>query len=354
MDFTQPIDITAVNEAKVKYGNLLQTVLMMSAAAVLKHCQAMPGITSALRVGMDDVGSVSKKYNGKFEGKGKVGAISPRTLEVWPIVAEMMDEPERYRKTYISDVPGDLRAKHPFELWLLQRGIDTASLDLYKALFIAERSEEAEDTAITDSFNGWGTIIEADKAASNISKEMGNLFNTGEFTVDDCGEQLMAMWRHMPETFRTMKSNVKLFISDDVANLYDDWRMKRGHIILGQTEEVKTEYLLGSGRRCEIVRLGNLPAGSHMAILTTKENMLYGFDKESDMNNMIAFNSGNPYLFTAAMKYVFGTEFNSIHKSEFCVNDQPLVKTASPTPGAETQSLYTGAETQSLYNENQE
>lgn len=323
-DFTQPIDITAVNEAKIKYGNLLQTVLMMSANAMLQHCQAIPGITSSYRVGMAGVGSVSKKYDGKFDGEGNVGKIVPRTLEVWPIVAEMMDEPERYRKTYITEVPGALRESTPFELWLLQRGIQTASLDLYKALMVAARSEQTTDKAITDSFNGWGTVIEADKTTTRISVEKGNMFSTGAFTADDCGDQLLAMWRHMPETFRTMKSNIKLFVSDDVANLYDDWRMKRGHIILGQTEEVKTEYLLGSGRRCEIVRLGNMPAGSNMAILTTKENMLYGFDKESDMNSMTAFPSGNPYLFTAAMKYVFGTELNSIDASEFCVNDQPL------------------------------
>lgn len=335
-DLTAPIDITAVNEAKIKYGNLLKTVLMMGASSVLAHCKAMPGITSALRVGTVDGGTVSKKYDGKFEGKGNVGKIDPRTLYVYTIVAEMMDEPERYRRTYITDVPGEMREKHPFELWLLQRGIEIASNDLYKALFIAERSEDKEDTEITDSFNGWGTIIEADKIAGNITKEKGNLFSTGAFTVDDCGKQLLEMWRHMPETFRTMKSNVKLFISDDVANLYDDWREKRGHIVLGQTEEVKTEYLIGSGRRCEIVRLGNLPAGSHMAILTTKDNMLYGFDKESDMKNMKPFISGNPYMFTAAMKYVFGCEFNSINKAEFCVNDQGLVPSAVQAPAGPT------------------
>jgi len=51
--------------------------------------------------------------------------------------------------------------------------------------------------------------------------------------------------------------------------------------------------------------------------------MVYGTDKLSDMKAMKAFNSGNPYLFTAAMKYVFGTQFVSIHQREFVVNDQP-------------------------------
>lgn len=331
MDFTKPIDITAVNEAKVKYGNLLQSVLFMSAASMLKHCTAVPGITSALKVGMASKGSILKKYKGVFKGNSNFGAIAPRLLEVWPIVAEMMDEPERYRKTYIAEVPGDIRAKHPFELWLLQRGINQASEDLFKVLMTAERSNQSDDTGVEHAFNGWGTIVEAEKTTNKISVAAGNMFSTGAFTKTDVGSQLLEMYRSRPETFRSMKNNIKLFVSEDVADMYDDWRIARGHVIIGQTEEVNSTKLLGSNGRCEIVRLGNLPSNSQFAMLTTKENMLYGFDKESDMTNMIPFFK-DPYLFTAVMKFVFGCEFNSIDGSEFCVNDQLLKPAAAQEP----------------------
>jgi hypothetical protein len=35
--------------------------------------------------------------------------------------------------------------------------------------------------------------------------------------------------------------------------------------------------------------------------------MVFGTDKIEDMKNMQAFESGNPYKFAAAMKYIFGT-----------------------------------------------
>ena len=96
-------------------------------------------------------------------------------------------------------------------------------------------------------------------------------------------------------------------------------------MIIGQTEETSgTKYLVGSNKRCEIVRLPNLPTNSHFVLLTTKENVCYGFDKMSDFKSIRPFMSGNPYKFTAAGKYVIGFQVVSVHKAEFCVNDRPL------------------------------
>ena len=332
-DFTQPIDIQKVKEMKIKYTDMLVSLLMESADKTLKHCTPMPGITSAIKLGGVRPGSILSKYTGKFKGDKKLGEIVPRLLEVWPIVAEMMDEPERYRKTYIAEVPGALRKDHPFELWLLQYGIKLASQDLYRALFVAERSESEEDTTPEKSFNGWGTILDAEKTATNISLANGNMFATGAMTKENIGEKLLEMYRHMPATFREQKDGIKMHMSADMADMYDDWRKKQGVVVIGGTEEVETVYLLGSNKKCEIVREGNFPEGSQFVILTTKANMVYGFDKESDMTNMMPFASGNPYMFTAAMKFVFGCEFISIDKSELCINDQAWKPASS---GAQT------------------
>ena len=45
---------------------------------------------------------------------------------------------------------------------------------------------------------------------------------------------------------------------------------------------------------------------------------------ESDFKSIKPFQSGNPYKFTAAGKYVIGFQVVSVHKAEFCVNDRPL------------------------------
>lgn len=323
IDFKKPIDIEKVKEMKIKYHNMLVSLLMNSANETLQHCTPMPGVTSAEKLGRIRPGSILAKYTGKFKGDKKLGEITPRLLEVWPMVAEMMDEPERYRKTYIAEVPGGMREEHPFELWLLQYGIQLASKDLYNVLFTAIRSENEDETDPAKCFNGWGTILDAEKKATSISQEIGNLYNTGKFTAENIGDKLLEMWRHMPNTFREKKKNIKMHISAELADMYDDWRKKQGVVVIGNTEEVHTEYLLGSNKKCEIVRESNFPEGSQFVILTTKENMVYGYDKESDMTNMMPF-FNDPYHFTATMKFVFGCEFISIDKSELCINDQPF------------------------------
>jgi len=61
---------------------------------------------------------------------------------------------------------------------------------------------------------------------------------------------------------------------------------------------------------------------SNLVIITQKANLHYGVDQLSDSETIKAFNSGNPYLFTAAMKMVFGVQIQSIHSRSFVINDQ--------------------------------
>ena len=103
-------------------------------------------------------------------------------------------------------------------------------------------------------------------------------------------------------------------------------------------------YLRGTNKRCEIVPVYGLPKDSQFVILTTQQNMCYGFDKESDLKTVLPFHSGNPYWFTMAGKYVFGTQFASIHKSEFCVSDRRLapdfIAVTNPTGNPKEQGWY--------------
>ncbi len=323
MDLKAPIDITAVLTAVKKHKNLLTAIDKLDASEVLQHFTPMPGITDSIELGKVEGGSISSKYMGVFLGDKKLGTIVPRRLIVRPVVMEMADEPERYRRAYIADIPGDIRKEHPFELWIIQHGHVIASEDLHTAVFIARYNSSADAKEITDAFDGLGTIIESEKIAGGLSVANGNMFETGTLSRVNIGERLLAMYRAMPETFKRKKT--KMFISSSLGEMYDDWRKDEGQIIIGQAEETAgTKFLLGTNGKCELVRLYNLPEASQFCFLTTKANVVYGFDKESDFRSIKPFMSGNPYLFTAAGKYVIGFQLISIHKSEFCVNDCPL------------------------------
>lgn len=323
MDLKSPIDITAVLAAVKKHKDLLKAIDKLDASEVLQHFTPMPGITDSIELGKVEGGSISSKYMGVFLGEKKLGKIVPRRLIVRPVVMEMADEPERYRRSYIAEVPGDIRKEHPFELWIIQHGHAIASEDLHTAVFIAQYNSSADAKEITDAFDGLGTIIESEKIAGALSVANGNMYETGALSRVNIGERLLKMYRAMPETFKRKSS--KMFISSSLGEMYDDWRKDEGQIIIGQTEETTgTKYLIGTNGKCELVRLYNLPEDSQFCFLTTKANVVYGFDKESDFRSIKPFASGNPYLFTAAGKYVIGFQLISIHKSEFCVNDCPL------------------------------
>lgn len=83
------------------------------------------------------------------------GQIVPRTLTVYPVVMEMQDEPERYRRWYLSEIAGGLDPnRHPFEIWLNNYGVKSAQAELHDNLLTAEYNASSATNAISDAFDG--------------------------------------------------------------------------------------------------------------------------------------------------------------------------------------------------------
>ena len=324
MDFKTPIDIEAVIGAVKKHKDLLVTLRTEDAGDILQHFTAISGVKDSITLGRTTLGKISHKYTGKFIGQVTNGKIVPRTLKVYPCVMEMSDEPERYRRTYITEVDGGLDPnKHPFEIWIINYGIKCASKELHDVLLVAKYDADTQKTSLDTAFDGLFSIVENEKTAGAISAEKGNMHATGVMTRADIGEKLLAMWRKMPQTFR--KAGGKMYMSEDLAQLYDDWLDDQGTLVTGTgAETAGQKFLRQTNGKCEIVRLSGMPEGSQFVMITTKENAVYGYDAPSDFSSMRPFNAGNPYLFTAAGKYVFGWQFVTLDKSEFLCNDQPV------------------------------
>ena len=324
MDLTTPIDIQAVIGAVKEHRDLLTTLDAEQASETLQHFTAIPGVKDSIELGRTTLGKISHKYTGTFVGQEQNGKIVPRTLKVYPCVMEMDDEPERYRRTYIVEVKGGLDPyTHPFEVWLMNYGYKCASKELFDVMLTAAHSDSSDDTDLEDSFDGLGTIIEAEKTAGNFAVAKGNMYETGTLTRANIGDKLLEMYRQMPSTFRS-KRDAKLFLGADLGDLYDDWLQDQGTLVIeSNTAEVAGQkFLRGTNRKVEIVRLNNMPSGSQFVMLTTKENVVYGYDSDSDFQSLKPFASGNPYHFTAAGKYVLGFQLVTLDKSEICINEK--------------------------------
>jgi len=336
MNYNDPIDITAVNTAVKKHGKTLDAIDRLGADEVLRYATGYGDITDSYTFTKAILTKVSSKYTGTFKGQQHNGEFVPRTLTVHPVVMEILDEPERYRRTYLTEVRGAIEiAKHPFELWLVQEILKQASNDLLGVLFTAKYSSSSSDTDIEDSFDGWGTIVESEKNSGGISIGNGNLFQTGTMSRANVGDKLLEMWRSRNTLFRRLDS--KMYISEDLGDMYDDWFADEhpGIHDVGKTaDETNQQFLYGSKGKCEIVRVPDFPEDSQFVLLTIKENLVYGFDKPSDMRTIKAV--PDDYLFKAIGKYLFGTQFAYIGEELLVVNDNNLDPDATWTYTAVT------------------
>lgn len=329
MNFNDPIDITAVNTAVKAHSKKILAVDHQSADAMLRHMTPMVGITDSYTFTEAFFKSVSSRYTGVFKDQKNIGSLGNRTLTVHPCVIEVLDEPERYRRAYITEVRGALEiAKHPFEIWLINRILQQASEDLLPCIWSAVLDPTGDKTELKDSFDGLGVHIKRGKDDGTIATGKGNLVSTGKFTRADIGRQLLRMWRHMPELFRNQKS--KLYLPYSAGDMYDDWfadEHPNVHSPGQSPDETKQQVLYGSKGMCEIVRCPGLPDDSSFAMLTLQGNVVYGMDKPSDMRTLRAVPAD--YKFKALGKYVFGTQLATFRSELFCTNDQPVEPVAA-------------------------
>ncbi len=317
MDLTKPIDISSVNNTAVKYKKEIQTLDMLSANEMLQHFTLVSGVTDSLVLSHMIPGlNNSRGYDGTFTADKKIGTIVPRTLTVRPIVYELSDEPERLRRTFLTEVRGKVENPEAFYRWLINWCIAKASEELYDVLTDAAYDAATAGTHINKAFDGLETIIAAEIVSTAISAANGNYYDPGTaYTSANIGDLLLAQWRTMPATFR--KKGGDCHISFDMGDMYDDW-YKGEHDAPPMVDTAGQMFLDGTNGKCRIIRHSNI--SNQRVIMTRKENIVYGTDKLSDMSSLNAFISGNPYLFTATMKYVFGIQIVTLDKSMFSTN----------------------------------
>jgi len=317
MDLTKPIDISSVNNTAVKYQKEIKTLDMLDASRMLQHFAMISGVTDSIVLSHMIPGDAnSRGYDGTFTADKKVGTIVPRTLTVRPIVYEIADEPERLRRTFLTEIRGVVENQEAFYRWLIEWCLAKASEELYNVLMSADFDSVNAGNGISLAFDGLETIIADEITATNISAANGNYYDGGTaFTSSNIGTLLLAMWRSAPASFRE-KGGI-MMLSSELGDMYDDW-YRTEHDAPPMIDTAGQIHLDGSNGKCIIDRQPNI--SNQRVVLFRKGNIVYGVDKMSDMKSLKAFNSGNPYKFTATMKYVFGLQIVTLDKSMFITN----------------------------------
>lgn len=317
MDLTKPIDVTSVNNTGTIYKKEIQTLNMLSANATLQHMTLVSGVKDSLVLSHLKPGdNNSRGYDGSFTADKNIGTIVPRTLTVRKIVYELSDEPERLRRLFFAEVPGSMDKPETFYRWLIQWCIAKASEELHDVAFDAEYSSVLAGSHINKAFDGIETIIAAEIVGTGISAANGNYYDPeAAYTASNIGTLLLEQFRAQPKVFRDKGCDCHMSI--DMGDMYDDW-YRAEHDAPPMVDTAGQMFLEGTNGKCKIIRHANI--NNQRVIMTRKQNLVYGTDKVSDMSSLRAFESGNPYLFTAVMSYVFGVQIVTLDKTEFCTN----------------------------------
>lgn len=184
--------------------------------------------------------------------------------------------------------------------------------NLALALFSAKRNPSGNTTM--ELFNGFDTIIESEKTATNISAEKGNLLDLGQLDAASIGDVLLEFYRSLHITMKH-KAQVMMFVPTTVREMYDDW-YAANFTSAPYNTQYEQIYLHGTHKKCVLVDLPGMEASKNL-IISTRDNLLVGADQISDKEKFEVRRPDNPKVVQFFMTMYFGVEFQSIDQRTF-------------------------------------
>lgn len=188
----------------------------------------------------------------------------------------------------------------------------SATENLALALFTAKRNPSGNTTM--ELFDGFDTVIEREKTATNISAEKGNLLDLGELAAASVGDQLLELYRSIHSAMK-YKGQVMMYVPTKVREMYDDW-FAANFQSAPYNQQYEQVYLHGTSKKCLLVDLPGMDEAKNI-IVTTRDNMLVGVDQISDKERFEIRRPDNPKVVQFFMTMYFGTNFQSIDQRVF-------------------------------------
>lgn len=166
-----------------------------------------------------------------------------------------------------------------------------------------------------DLFNGFDTITQSEITAQNISAEKGNYLKlTEDITAANAVDVAKKILFSLDPRLRSQE--LFLYCSQDFVDKYNE-----GYLLSHGGIPYNTEYgqtaVEGSNGKLKLVPLYN-KADSKFMHVTTKSNMLVGFDQMGDIENVMV-KEYKPFILSYIATMFFGVQFESIDKRRFKV-----------------------------------
>ncbi len=295
-------------EAAIKY----RSELLMLPIIGCQDMTARPGIRYKERVGTMTGDAQFAPYNPSRSTDYNLN-LSYREIETFfgSVVAKF--EPNSAISTLLGTgaTKGDGQMSTPTAKHVLSLIAKNLSEHLNDAIWNGVRNANGMTTK--DLFNGFDTITQNEITAGEISAVKGNYMKLSEDissanAVDVAKEILFSL------DPRLRSQDLYLYCSQDFVDKYNE-----GYLLTHGGIPYNTQYgqqaVEGSNGKLKFVPLYN-KANSKFMHVTTKSNMLVGFDQMGDIENVMV-KEYEPFILSYIATMFFGVQFESLDKRRF-------------------------------------
>lgn len=299
-------------QAAVKYRSELLMLPIIGCQDTLQFMTSRPGIRYKERVGTMTGDAQFAPYNPARSTDYNLN-LSYREIETFfgSVVAKF--EPNSAISTLLGTgaTKGDGQMTTPTAKHVLSLIAKNLSVHLNDAIWNGVRN--ANGTTTKDLFNGFDTITQSEITAGEISAAKGNYMKLSEEitsanAVDVAKEILFSL------DPRLRSQDLYIYCSQDFVDKYNE-----GYLLTHGGIPYNTQYgqqsVEGSNGKLKFVPLYN-KANSKFMHVTTKSNMLVGFDQMGDIENVMV-KEYEPFILTYIATMFFGVQFESLDKRRF-------------------------------------
>lgn len=299
-------------QAAIKYRSELLMLPIIGCQDTLQYMTSRPGIRYKERVGTMTGDAQFAPYNPARSTDYNLN-LSYREIETFfgSVVAKF--EPNSAISTLLGTgaTKGDGQMTTPTAKHVLSLIAKNLSEHLNDAIWNGVRN--ANGTTTKDLFNGFDTITQSEITAGEISAAKGNYMKLSEEitsanAVDVAKEILFSL------DPRLRSQDLYIYCSQDFVDKYNE-----GYLLTHGGIPYNTQYgqqsVEGSNGKLKFVPLYN-KANSKFMHVTTKSNMLVGFDQMGDVENVMV-KEYEPFILTYIATMFFGVQFESLDKRRF-------------------------------------
>lgn len=299
-------------QAAIKYRSELLMLPIIGCQDTLQFMTSRPGIRYKERVGTMTGDAQFAPYNPARSTDYNLD-LSYREIETFfgSVVAKF--EPNSAISTLLGTgaTKGDGQMTTPTAKHVLSLIAKNLSEHLNDVIWNGVRN--ANGTTTKDLFNGFDTITQSEITAGEISAAKGNYMKLSEEitsanAVDVAKEILFSL------DPRLRSQDLYIYCSQDFVDKYNE-----GYLLTHGGIPYNTQYgqqsVEGSNGKLKFVPLYN-KANSKFMHVTTKSNMLVGFDQMGDVENVMV-KEYEPFILTYIATMFFGVQFESLDKRRF-------------------------------------